>query len=170
MPNNFEVLGLEQGIDDFASSIDSINVDKIEKKTLKKAAHELSEMVRQAVVAEDDITSPAMNGPYERGPGPSMATGDAWLVKESGDSYTVEPHPQVEQRAVVLNYGYPGEITPNNSEVLKFEVNGVPVFADSVSGPDYTGYWQAAMRRFRNSGKLKRIAESELEKEFEENI
>ncbi len=157
-------------LEDFQVTLEAIDMESVKERTVKRAAQEMSKMVRQAIKAEPEITSPAVNGPYERGKGPSMVQENAWLVEKDGaNSYTVRPRPEVRQRAVVLNYGYPGEITPTNGEFLKFTVEGQPVWARSVEGPDYTGYWQAAIRRMRNSGKLEEIAAEELNEEFEEN-
>jgi hypothetical protein len=147
-----------------------ISMEEVKRRTLKRAADELAEMVAVAVRSEDDITSPGLNSKYGRGPGPSMATKSAWVVERKGNSYTVSPHPLVEQRAVVLNYGYPGKIRPKNADFLKFTVKGVPepIYAKEVDGPDETGYWQAAMTNFEKSGRLEEIALEELEREAQE--
>lgn len=166
MPNNFEVRNLTEGLNDLAVSLESIDMEKVKRDTLKKSADAMAEMVRLAVVAEPNINTPAsLNSPYESGPGYSMSRRNAWQVKEMGDQYIVTPHPKVEQRAVVLNYGVSGRITPDDSDYLWFEINGVPHSVPSVEGPEYTGYWQAAMRRFQSSDKMKRIAEAELRQE-----
>jgi len=157
-------------LEDFQITLEAIDMESVKENTVRRAAQEMAGMVRQAVF-ESSIKSPASKiSPYESGDGPAMATSDAWLVEKDGpSSYTVRPHPQVRQRAVVLNFGYPGEITPKNGEFLKFTVEGQPVWARSVDGPDATGYWQAAIQKMRNSGKLEEIAAEELNKEFEEN-
>jgi len=143
-----------------------IDMEKVERNTLKRSADALAEMVRQAVVDEDSISSPAnLLSEYEGGPGPSMSRRKAWVVQRIRNKWVVRPHPQVEQRATVLNYGYPGRITPNNADALRFTINGVPVYRDSVEGPERTRYWQAAVRRFRQSGELERIAQAELREE-----
>lgn len=144
-------------------------MESVKENTAKRTADAMAEIVRQAVVAEDDITSPAMSSKYSRGDGPPMATGAAWLTEKVGPNrYIVTPHPEVRQRAIVLNFGYPGRITPNNSPVLSFTINGVPVAFESVKGPDATGYWQAAYQRMQQSDKLRRIANDELEGEIED--
>ena len=171
VPIEYNVAEISDDLEDFQMSLQAINMESVKEQTLRRVAQEMAEAVRQAVVAEDDITSPAMNGPNERGKGPSMATGDAWLVeKEGSNSYTVQPHPQVRQKTVVLNFGYPGEITPKNGEFLKFTIEGEPVWARSVEGPESTGYWQAAYQQMEKSGRLREIAEQELEEEFEEKF
>lgn len=156
-------------LDDFQASLEAIDMESVKERTVKRAAEELAGMVRQAVF-ESSIKSPASKiSPYESGDGPPLATRDAWIVtKEGSSSYSVRPHPKVRQRAVVLNFGYPGKITPKNGEFLKFTVEGEPVWAREVDGPEATGYWQAAIQNMRSSGKLEDIAEEELQKEFEE--
>lgn len=171
MPIDLNVSNIQHEISDFAFKLEKIDMESVKKSTAKRTAEAMSEMVRQAVVAEGDIQSPPIGGnsPYTRGDGPSMSTGAAWLVEQVGsDKYVVTPHPEVRQRAIVLNYGYPGRITPNSAEALRFTIKGVPVFATSVKGPDPTGYWQAAYRRMQSSDKLERIANDELEKEIDE--
>jgi hypothetical protein len=169
MPINYEIGEISDDLEDFRITLRSIDMESVKERTLKRVAQEMSKMVRQAVF-ESSIKSPADKiSPYEGGPGPPLATGDAWIVKKEGANYVVRPHPEVRQRAVVLNFGYPGEITPNNGEFLRFMVEGEPVFARSVSGPEATGYWQAAYQRMENSGKLEDIAGEELRREFEES-
>lgn len=158
-------------LEDFQMSLEAIDIESVKEKSVRRAAQEMAGMVRQAVF-ESSIRSPADKiSPYEGGDGPPLATNEAWLVKKDGaNRYTVQPHPRVRQRAVVLNFGYPGEITPKNSEFLVFEVEGQPVFAKSVEGPEATGYWQAAYQRMKNSGKFEDIIAEELNEEFEENL
>jgi len=157
-------------LDDFQATLEAIDMESVKERTVKRAADEMAGMVRQAVF-ESSIKSPASKiSPYESGDGPPLATNDAWIVtKDGANRYTVRPHPQVRQRAVVLNFGYPGKITPKNGEFLKFTVEGEPVWAREVDGPEATGYWQSAIQRMRNSGKLEEIAAEELNEEFEEN-
>lgn len=157
---------IEHNFEDLRHRLDDIDMENVERMTLKRSANALAEMVREAIVAEDDITSPAdLNSIYEGGDGYPLSQRKAWVVEKSRGSWTVRPHPQVEQRATVLNYGYPGRITPNNADALRFTINGVPIYRDWVEGPDETGYWQAALRRFRKSGELERIAQAELREE-----
>lgn len=166
----YEIGAISEDLEDFQITLRSVDMESVKERTLKRVAKEMSNMVRQAVF-ESSIKSPADKiSPYEGGDGPPLATGDAWIVAKEGANYTVRPHPEVRQRAVVLNFGYPGEITPNNGEFLKFTVEGQPVWAKSVSGPEATGYWQAAYQRMENSGKLQDIAGEELRKEFDESI
>jgi len=148
--------------------LEQIDMESVKKRTLKRVAQEMAGMVRQAVF-ESTIKSPADKiSKFEGGDGPPLATNDAWIVTNEGNNYTVRPHPKVRQRAVVLNFGYPGKITPNNSEFLKFQIDGEPVFAKEVDGPEATGYWRVAFNRMKSSGKLEDIAKEELEIEFEE--
>lgn len=173
----FEVDNLQTDLVEFEEYIDSVDMEKVFRTTIKEAATTLAEMVRQAVVAEEDIRSPArLNSPFENGPGPSMARRRAWKVKKKGDRYIVKPHPEVEQRATVLNSGW-GTITPNSADKLAFTVSGIPsssegttetrslIQKDSVDGPDETAYWQAALRRFEESDELERIGVRELREE-----
>lgn len=157
-----------EDLEDFEMSLKAIDMETVKRNTVRRAAQEMASMVRQAVF-ESSINSPADKiSPYESGDGPPLATNDAWLVKkESNNEYSVQPKPEVRQRAVVLNFGYPGEITPTDSPFLVFEVNGEPVWAKSVEGPEATGYWQKAYQRMQESGKLEEIAEEELSDEFE---
>lgn len=159
-----------EDLQDFQMTLEAIDMESVKENTVRRAAEEMASMVRQAVF-ESSIKSPASKiSPYESGDGPPLATNEAWMVEKDGPNrYTVRPHPQVRQRAVVLNFGYPGEITPKNGEFLRFTVEGEPVYARSVEGPDETGYWQAAYRRMQNSGKIEEIAAEELNREFEEN-
>jgi len=171
MTNEFSVLNIENDLEKLQLSVEAIDMEAVKERTLKRIATEMSEMVRQAVVAEPKITSPALNSPYTRGPGPSMATRDAWVVKKDGnDRYTVSPHPKVRQRAGVLNFGYPGTITADDGGYLKFTIDGVPTYRKEVEGPDETGYWQAAYQKINQSDKLRRIANEELEDEVEDKF
>jgi hypothetical protein len=171
MPIQYGNIQIEQDLEEFKFKIEAIDMESVKEETLRRVAEEMSEFVREAVIAEPDITSPALNSPYERGPGPSMATRDAWMVEKRGaDRYIVSPHPKVRQRAVVLNFGYPGTIKPKNSDYLRFMVDGVPIFRKEVEGPDETGYWQAAYNRMEQSGRLAEIAQEELEEEIEDTF
>lgn len=170
MSNEFNVRQISNDLKSLDASIEAIDMEKVERETLKRAANTMSEMVRQAVIAEDNINAPAISGPYQRGEGPTMAQRAAWKVVEDGNSYRVRPDPRVEQRAIVLNYGHPGRIYPDGDGPLRFYVDGAPVFAESVEAPDYTGYWQAAMRRFRNSDRLRQMAADELQKEIDDKF
>lgn len=155
----------------FSEDLDDIDVDRVKRRSMKRIAEEMAEMVRLAVIDEDKITSPATNSEWDRGEGPSMAQESAWRVDETGGgNYVVRPHPKVEQRAAVLNFGYPGTITPTSAEAMKFNLNGTPIYRDEVPGPDETGYWQAAFNMLEKSGKPEEIMEEELEREVDRNI
>ncbi len=166
MPSTyFDVNKLQASLVEFGNYVESIDMDHVERQTIKQAATSLAEMVRQAVNAEDDIDSPArLLSPYENGPGPSLVTRKAWDVKKKGNQYIVKPNPKVQKRAEILNAGR-GEITPNTAPRLAFTVNGLWTFPESVKGVDKTEYWQAALQRFNNSDELERIATQELREE-----
>lgn len=171
MPIDYGMFEIEEDLDDLLMSVEAVDMESVKEETLRRVAAEMADMVRQAVIEEPDIQSPALNSPYERGEGPSMATKDAWMVEKRGSNrYTVTPHPLVEQRATVLNFGYPGKIRPTNADYLRFTVNGVPIFRKEVEGPDETGYWQAAFQRLESSDKLEEIAREELSEELEEKF
>jgi len=171
MPIDYGIFEIEKDLENFLFSVEAVDMESVKERTLKRVAAEMADIVRQTVIAEPKITTPALNSPYERGPGPSMATMDAWQVSKSGaNRYIVSPHPLVRQRAVVLNFGYPGMIRPTNADYLRFTVDGVPVFRKEVPGPDETGYWSAAFQRMESSDKLEEIAQDELNKELEEKF
>lgn len=173
---HFEIDNLQADLIEFQEEVESINMQKVYRTTAKEAATTLAEMVRQAVVAEDKIKTPAsLWSPYDSGPGPSLSERNAWMVTGDGDQYIVKPKPKVEQRATVLNAGW-GTITPNSAPKLAFNVGGIAadpnssnetgvVRTESVDGPDKTGYWQAALRRFEASDEFKRIGLQELREE-----
>jgi len=171
MPIDYQLQNIEKDLAQMSTNIQAVDMESVKERTLKRVAEEMSGMVRQAVF-ESNIRSPASKiSPYESGDGPPLATNDAWLVKKTGGNrYSVFPHPEVRQRAMVLNFGYPGMIRPTNAEYLRFTVDGVPVFRKEVEGPDATGYWQAAFQKMQNSDKLQEIANEELEAEFEEKF
>lgn len=162
---------LSEEIEEFGINLSRIDVENVKKETLARTARDLAEIVAMQVVQNTEINAPADTGPHESGPGPSMADGTrkgAWIVKRDGRSeYTVRPHPLVRKRAIVLNYGYPGEITPDNSDYLRFTVDGVPQFRKSVPGPDAANYWQAAMNELNSKDKLVKNGEIELRDEVE---
>lgn len=164
----FSVENLRSGLDNLDVTLSSIDEEEIKERTLKRAANEMAEMVREAVIEEDDIVTPGMNSKYGRGKGPSLSTADAWDVDESGGQYIVRPDPRVRQRAITLNYGYPGTITPDGDSPMPIQINGTPIFRWEVDGPDYTGYWQAAMRRFEASDRIGEIGAEELQRQFEQ--
>jgi len=168
MTIRFSTGDLSEDLDTLKAKLEKIDEDEIKRRTSKKLALEMQDLVTAAIAQEDDITSPAMNSKYERGKGPSLVQRAAWEVEDKGGYYSVSPHPSVRTRAIVLNSGVAGKITPNGDGPLRFEVNGVPVYAESVDGPDATGYWQAAMRRLKSSGKIKQIARKEFRREIEE--
>lgn len=174
---HFEISKLQGDLVEFDEYIQSFDMDRVERQTLKESAKTLAEMVRQAIRAENKIESPArLNSIWEPGPGPSLVSHRAWRVIKDGNRYIVKPHPKVEQRATVLNSGY-GEITPNSAPKLAFSVSNVPsqssgstephglIRVDSVDGPDPTEYWQAAIRRFESTDEIERIALQELREE-----
>lgn len=170
MTIKFGDIALQEDIEAFRIRIQSIDMDKVKKETLKRISSKMAEMVRQAVF-ESSIMSPADKTatPYNRGDGPPLATKKAWQVSQTGaNRYTIRPDPRVNTRARVLNFGYPGKITPNSAEALRFEINGIPVFRTEVEGPDETGYWQKAVNKMKSGGEFERVAKDELEKEFED--
>lgn len=171
MTLDLDVEGLAAELGVLRAQLGAIDEDEVKKETARRIAEEAAKMVRQAVF-ESSIRSPADKiSPYEGGPGPALATSPAWIVEETGkNTYTVSPHPQVRQRAHVLNYGYPGKITPTTADYMRFTVNGVPVFRKEVDGPDPVGYWEAAFRRLEQSGKIEEIAEEVLEEEVDEKL
>lgn len=170
MPIKYDMFQIEKDLDNFLMSVESVDMESVKQETLRRVAEEMASMVRQAVF-ESSIKSPADKiSQYEGGAGPPLATNEAWMVNKDGNRYTVTPHPEVEQRAVVLNFGYPGTIRPTNAEYMRFTVDGVPVYRKEVPGPDETGYWQVAFQRMEQSGKLEDIAQEELNKEFEEKF
>lgn len=173
---NFNVFKIEKDLDEFAFYLEEINMDTVKQRVLKYIADEMAQMVRQAVLAEEDITTPSVNSKWGQGSaggegrsrGASMSREKAWNVSRNGpNSYKVSPHPKVRQRAYVLNFGYPGVITPTNAEYMRFYLEGMPIFRKEVNGPEPTHYWSAAYRRMEQSGKLQRIGEEELKREFE---
>lgn len=179
----FSISNIRRQLKDFRDNTEDVDTEDVKQRTLKRVAKEMNEMVRLALQAEDDITTPSINSKYGQGaPGASKKGGQgrskgysmsdprAWEVSQEGDAYVLRPQPRVQQRAVVLNYGIPGRITPNNSEYLFFWVDGVPVLKKSVDGPDPTHYWQAAWDMLQNSGRIDEIASEELEIEFEKSF
>lgn len=169
MTIDIRIPGFEAQLEGLEARFDAVDEEELTRETARRIANEAAEMVRTAVIAEDDIITPAMNSPYDRGPGPSMANPNAWVVKPSGKNrFIMSPHELVEQRAYVLNYGYPGKITPNTADYLRFYVEGEPVFRKEVEGPDPTGYWEAAFRRLESSNKPKQIMEDVLDEELDE--
>lgn len=160
-------VSIRRQLDDLVFDIETLDMDKVKKETLRGIASVAASFVREAVVASPEINAPATEGPYESGPGPSMASKEAWVVDEISDShFQVRPHPLVRQRAIVLNDGYSGRIEPKQADALRFTVNGVPRFAAWVEGPDAAGYWEAAFRRLEHSGEFERIGMRELRKEI----
>jgi len=171
MPIDYQLQNIEKELSQMSTNIQAVDMESVKERTLKRVAERMSWMVRQAVF-ESSIKSPASKiSPYESGDGPPLVTNDAWLFKKTGaNRYSVFPHKDVRQRAMVLNFGYPGMIRPTNDEYLRFTVDGVPVFRKEVEGPDAIGYWQAAFQKMQNSDKLQEIANEELDAEFEEKF
>lgn len=169
MAIQFNISEIDNDLLEFREDLSDIDMERVKESTLRRVAEEMRDMVRLAIRQEDDITSPAdLNSKYTGGPGPPMSQEAAWNVEKNGsDTYIVAPNPKVRQRAMVLNYGYPGMIRPTSGEALKFEVDGSTVFASEVEGPDPTHYWRAAREMLENSGKLEEIASEELEEEVE---
>jgi hypothetical protein len=166
---NVSIDNWEEEFADFRFSVEDIDMEEVKQEAVKKTAHDLAEMVRLQAKEADEFTTPGINSIYSRGKGPSMATKDAWNVEPRGpNEYIVKPHPSVEQRAYVLNYGYPGRIYPNNADALRFTVDGVPVFAEWVEGPEASHYWQAAMRAIESGNKMVENGEIALREEIEE--
>lgn len=167
----FQVTNLQSGLDELAVNLERINPEKIRKETLRRSAYEMEKMVRLAIKDEKRIRSPAsLNSPFESGPGTPISQGRSWVVEEDAGTYSLRPAPKIRQRAIVLNYGYPGKITPNTSDKLWFEINGVPHSVDEVDGPEYTGYWQKALDKFQSSNRIGEIGAEELNAEFEDNF
>jgi hypothetical protein len=170
MPIQLSVENIEKDLEEMEMNLHQIDMESVKEKTLKRVADEMASTVRQAVF-ESSIKSPASKiSEYDSGEGPPMATNDAWIVKKDGENrYTVVPHPDVRQRAIVLNFGYPGKITADDG-YMEFNVNGTPMYRKEVEGPEAVGYWQAAFQKLQNSNKLQEIGEEELEIEFEEKF
>lgn len=171
MAINFRIQNIQKDLEKMNANLEAIDMESVKERTTRRVAEKMASMVRQAVF-ESSIKSPASKiSPYESGDGPPLATNDAWMARKTGaNRYSVFPHPEVRQRAIVLNFGYPGMIRPTNKDYLRFTVNGVPTFRKEVKGPDAVGYWQVAYRRMESSGKLEEIAEEELNIEFEEKF
>lgn len=158
-------LGVISDLEEFKFNIEKIDMDKVKTETVRVTANVMAKKVRDAVLQEPRINTGG-SGPYERGEGPSMGTKDAWIVEpKSDDSFEVRPHPLVRQRAIVLNDGYPGTITPDGDKKLRFTVYGVPMFREEVSGPEATNYWRVAFQQMQKSREMEKIGERELRKE-----
>lgn len=169
MPIDYSILQVERELDEFQFSLEQIDMEEVKEDTLRSVAMVLQSYVIQQLRAESKITK-GSESEYEEGPGPSMFSRDAWLIQKDSDSrYRLRPHPQVEQRAFVLNRGW-GEITPNSADYMRFTVDGVPVYRESVPGPDRTQYWQQAFRKLEESGEFERVASNRLQREIEEHI
>lgn len=69
----FNVYKLRDGLFSFNRRLKSVDAEKVKRETLKKSAAKLAEMVRQAIISEPEINSPAsLNSPYSGGPGPNV--------------------------------------------------------------------------------------------------
>lgn len=141
--------------------------DDIVERAVEKTAEDMAEIVATHVTANPEINSPATSGPYERGPGPSMSTKEAWKVRRMNkNTFQVRPRPEVEQRAIVLERGHiPNRIFPKQADVLRFTVNGVPVYRESVQGTTARRYWQGALQEIESKNHLGQHLQDEIEEE-----
>jgi len=168
---NFNNRRIQKFIDDvrnFKTNLIQFDVDRVKREATRQFAVEMTKMVIKTLKSHPDINAPATTGPYESGPGPSIASREAWIVKkDSRGAYSVQPHPEVRQRAVVLNDGL-GRIEPTGDGPLRWYVNGVPRFAEFIPADkthNETRYWQTAFNSLVQSGKMEDIGVTELEAE-----
>lgn len=167
-----EYSGIEiiDDLEELKFSLDSIDMEKVKRETVRISADKMSEKVRDAVIQDPTINTGG-SGPYESGPGPSMGTKDAWEVISRGNSsFIVKPHPEVEQRAIVLNDGYPGKIEPTGDSPLRFTVYGTPMFAESVDGPEARNFWRAAFQKMQQNNEVEKIGKNQLQIEIASRI
>lgn len=157
---------------ELVAKFSAVNIEGAVAEGVLRTAEDMQEAVRQAVVAHPDIQSPAnLISQYDGGPGPPMAQTRAWQVIQLGDgAYEVRPHPQVRQRAVILEFGSSSPIVPRNANALRFNVNGVPVFADSVSGIEARRYWRSALRKVMQEDRLAENIAAAVEDEFDDKL
>lgn len=166
----------EEDLIEFNSSIEDISMEEVKREAARRTANELVEFIKVAIKLEDDITSPSTNSRYESGDGragkgPPLSTNAAWKVDQVGDNeFRVSPHDDAEQRVMVLNYGYPGRIYPDQKEALRFFIDGDEVFADSVEGPDPTLFWERAVKELNARNEFIKQGELVLEEEIEESF
>jgi hypothetical protein len=171
MTIQYQLGGIQKELENFTASIEAVDMEKVKKETLRRVAVEMAKEVRRTILLKSTIKSPAETlSPYESGPGPNLSELAAWTVRQQKGRYIVSPQRDVRQRAIVLNYGYPGTITPNSSNAMEFEVNGVPFVRKEVEGPDAENYWRKAFNSIQQSDELERIAKEELEAEIEEKF
>lgn len=150
----------------------TIDIDEVRKEGAKATAEDLTQMVRDAVAAHPDISSPAnlqsryYVGSPDSSKGQPLTTRAAWEVDQVGDgSYRVRPKPNVRRKAMLMEFGR-SSITTGPDNPMRFWVDGVPVFTHHVDAVEPKYYWRTAVRKVRADGVLSDNLEKELEKEF----
>jgi hypothetical protein len=161
---------LSDGLKEIGLKLTEVDMDRVEKESLERMTDAMRNNVRQAVFESGEIQSPARKiSKYEAGPGPAMATKDAYRVIQDGNRFVLTPRPLVRTRAVVLNEGYPGMIRPNGPSPMRFTINGFPTYRYAVRGPVKSAFWENAFQKLQNDGRIPRIMKEELEEEFDES-
>lgn len=171
-------LDVEFDLNKLQARFEAIDPEEAGREAVRKVAEDMREEIKAQIVASG-IESPArLNSEYGHGSsgtsnaprsgGPSMVRidpgGEAWHVESVGEmQYEVFPNPKVRKRAIMLEQGTVGPITPNTADVLVFEVNGVPRFRPEVSGVDAYGYWEKAARNVSADNRLDQYFLNELE-------
>jgi len=90
----------------------------------------------------------------DKGPGPHLSSEDAWEVERVANmDYRVKTIPVVSERAFYLEFGTSAQITPTNSETLKFESTqgstaGDMIYPVSVDGVKEYSFFRDAISDF----------------------
>lgn len=152
----------------------TIDVDKVRRNGAKATAEDMTQMVRDAVSAHPDISSPAnlqsryYVGSPDSSKGHPLTVQKAWEVDQVGDnSYRVRPRANVRRKAMLMEFGR-SSITTAPDNPMRFWVDGVPVFTHEVDAVKPKYYWRTAVRKIRADGVLSDNLKEELRKEFRE--
>lgn len=154
-------------------------VDDAVSKAVEKTAEDMAEIVRTNVVADSGIKSPsdlqsryyigAPSGSDYKSDGPPMSQERAWMVEGNGrGEFVVKPDPRVRQRAWILHVGHSGHTKPGSEGPMRFYVDGVPKFRQSIGPLDARQYWRKATQEIEQSDRFEQHLLDELEKKADE--
>lgn len=164
---------IQKQLKEFESRLALIDLDSVVEESAKETAAELTQVVRDAVAAHPEISSPAnLNSEYYQGSPatsahPPLTQKRAWEVTQVGNDFRVSPVPNVRRKAMLMEFGR-SAITTGPDNPMRFWVDGMPVFTHHVDAVKPKRYWRTAVRKIRADGALSDNMQEELEKEFRE--
>lgn len=154
---------------DFAEDVRDVDPKAARRRAMRSAMETLLDYILEEIRSEGLF---GFQTPGNRGEGPALATRAAWEVTQVQDGvWRIKVDERVADRAVYLEFGTDGPITPNDADRLKFESqDGEMIYPKAVSGVEEYAFLRTALKRYRAENVLQNEFKNEIEREFTEAL